>query len=873
MSRMTPRMLLSAAIIASACFLSAMVWNVYSTQQQSNHTIITAANLERLRGAIIHLDELLTMSARMAVNTGNPKWEQRYNEYEPQLEQKINEALTLAREVQIPDSAARTREANMKLVAMEMDAFHLVREGKLIAAKHLLSSKRYELQKQNYAQGMADLSQSLSDYAQQVLSENRQRNIRSMMFAFIVVMLLLSIWLWVYRNVRNYQRWQTNIIHDGEAKLSVIFETATTAIILFDANGRIESLNHAAKETFGYPEGESIGKPISQLIPSDFMKGYEHSLESFYKSGQGNVLFHNHELIGLHKSGDIFPIELSVSQVNLEGKQVFTAFTNNISERKVAEDALIAAKDKAEIASRAKSDFLATMSHEIRTPMNGVIGNTSLLMEMPLNEEEREIVDSIRISGECLLSVINDILDFSKVEAGEMELEEQVFDLSGTIEDVLELFATQANKKHIELAECVDETLPQCIISDETRLRQILVNLVGNAMKFTEQGEIVVAVRKLYSKDDALELEFSIKDTGIGIAKDKISRLFQPFSQADSSTTRRYGGTGLGLTISKRLVELLGGRIWLESEPGRGTTFIFTMRAMVAETPSRLELHGNTENLQQKHILIVDDNHTNLHILSRQCEQFGMASTAVSSAQEALILLQGGEHYDIAALDYMMPKMDGLQLAQKIHELKLEPPIPLVVLSSADFSNATRKKAEHYFYSVMTKPVKRSSLLRVFSNAIAHATPVTGEPLFPESHIDTDLAFRYPMTVLVAEDNPTNLMIAVRMLKKLGYHADVAANGLEAVDAVHRQHYDVVLMDIQMPEMNGIEACQKIRFDTDLSEQPLIVAMTANVFAEDQSSCKEVGMEKFLAKPVTLEDMHHMLLECGQELSSPKRLH
>ena len=526
--------------------------------------------------------------------------------------------------------------------------------------------------------------------------------------------------------------------------------------------------------------------------------------------------------------------------------QDITERKNSDEELRRYAERLRVAKEEAEEAGRAKASFLAAMSHEIRTPMNGVIGMTSLLLE------------TIRNSGESLLGILNEILDFSKVESGRIELEQEPFSMQSCIEEVLDLFAGKAAEKNIELIGSVDATVPDVLTGDPSRVRQILANLVGNAVKFTQHGEVVVHAVAQPADDESVELLVSVRDSGIGIPESARDRLFQPFSQADVSVTRKFGGTGLGLAISKRLVELMSGRIWVESTEGEGATFFFIMRVPVAVRSGKTPQVSEHATMGPR-VLIVDDNATLVACLQRFCETEGMQVHACTDPAQALALLASGTKIDLALVDAVMPQMSGVDFARHARALPQCASLSMILLAAS--AGMIRDENAGLFAGQALKPLKQAQILRLIRSAPSGTIQQTRATT--SAILDKTMALRLPLRILIAEDNLVNQALTLAILRKMGYRADVAADGQEAIESLARRHYDLIFMDVQMPVMDGLRATRLIPERYTGDDRPHIVALTANVMAGDREACMESGMDDFLSKPIRLEEVRGIVEKYG----------
>ena len=694
---------------------------------------------------------------------------------------------------------------------------------------------------------------------------------RRLLYQLLAVLLLAQVC--VVLAVRMAQKRQAlQALHESEAHKGSIMDAALDAIVVMDDAARIADFNPAAEATFGYDRSAALGRDFADtVVPARAVADFRKDVARAAASGAGPLANRYFEVTARRADGREFPAEVAITVTPLRGRTGMTAHIRDITERRQADLDLRAAKDAAEAAAQAKSIFLASMSHEIRTPMNGVIGMTGLLLDTDMTAEQRDFVETIRTSGDALLTIINDILDFSKIEAGKLDLDLQPFELRGCIEDALDLLTPPASVKGLNLAYLLDDSVPAAVVSDVTRVRQILVNLLGNAVKFTAAGEVSVSVAARIVESGRHEVHFEVRDTGIGIPSDRLHSLFQPFSQVDASTSRKYGGTGLGLAISRRLTELLGGRIWVESDEGRGTRFHFTVvaeagvvpvgavrGASAAPVPSRPQ-----PQLSGKLVLIVDDHETNRRFLLKQTEAWGLVARAASSGREALDWMKRGDRFDLAILDMQMPEMDGVTLADEIRRMLENDAPPMVQVSSL---GRREPAVKGLFAASLTKPIKASHLYNVMVGLLADRA-AADEPAAGKT--GPRLADRHPLRVLVAEDNVVNQKVALLLLGRLGYRADLVSDGAEAVEAVRQVPYDLVLMDLQMPQMDGLDAMRLIHAQHAPGLRPLIVALTANALQEDRESCLAAGMDGYLSKPIQLERLEDALKRIPRRSRTP----
>ncbi|MGH9711769.1 MAG: MHYT domain-containing protein [Candidatus Acidiferrales bacterium] len=652
---------------------------------------------------------------------------------------------------------------------------------------------------------------------------------------------------------------QTSELAASEQRFRAVFEGAGIGIAITElADGKIAAVNPAYQRMLGCTAEEMQSVEIFDQLtdPED----READKQKFQRMLDGDTDHVHMEKRHILRDGRrvMASVDLSVLRDAAGKPQFILGMAADVTQRKMAEAELQIAKEVAEAANRSKSEFLANMSHEIRTPMNGIMGMTELVLETELDSEQREHLGMVKMSAESLLSVINDILDFSKIESGKLEIEAIDFSLRNSLGDAMKTLGLRAQERGLELAFDIRSDVPDALVGDPGRIRQLIVNLVGNSIKFTHQGEVVVYVDVESQTDRELQLHIAVADTGIGIPQEKQAAIFEAFTQADGSMTRKYGGTGLGLSISSRLVDLMGGRIWVESEPGKGSRFHFTVRVVQQKAGARTYEPLAPKSLVDLPVLVVDDNRTNRQILVKMLTNWGLKPTAVESGPRALVALrdaaEAGSGFPLVLLDAQMPEMDGFTLADVIKQNPSWAAATVLMLTSAGLRGDANRCRELGIAAYLTKPIKQSDLFDAILIALGTVPPKGAPaPLITRHSVRED---RHSLRILLAEDNSVNQVLAVRLLEKRGHKVTVAANGLEALAALDKQPYDLVLMDVQMPEMGGFEATAAIR-DRERKTGICIpiVAMTAHAMKGDKEKCIAAGMDAYVAKPLDTDSL------------------
>jgi PAS domain S-box-containing protein len=680
----------------------------------------------------------------------------------------------------------------------------------------------------------------------------------------------------IARDVTQQRRAEA-ALRESEARHRAILDATIDGIITIDERGIIETANPAAERLFGYALSELIGVNVKLLMPPPDRDRHDTYLDNYRRTGERKIIGIGREVVGRRKDGALFPMELAISEINVGGRRMFTGLVHDVTQRKQAEEELRAARDELEsrvrqrtaelertnaalaqaneaavAANRAKSAFLANMSHEIRTPMNAIIGMTELVLQSRLDPRQRDFLKIVAESADALLRLINDILDFSKIEAGKFQLDCATFDLSESLGDTMKSLAVRAQTKGLELICRIRPDVPLLVRGDRDRLRQIVVNLVGNAIKFTERGEVELDVRREGGTDGEADLHFVVRDTGIGIPPEKQKVIFEVFEQADLSMTRRFGGSGLGLAITARLVDLMNGRLWVESEPRRGSTFHFTIQLAVAREETCVQQFLQPAVIRGTPVLVVDDNAENRQILEEILKSWAMEPASAPGGDEALQALhearRAGSPYRLVLTDAQMPGMNGFALAERIRSDPQLGNTVIMMLTSGDRPDDVAHCEELGIKAYLMKPVKQSELLEAMMLALGVVTVEQFEPALHAEHRHHALG---TLQILLAEDSLVNQKLAVALLESHGHKVTVVSNGLDAISAAQSRKFDVLLMDVQMPEMDGLAATTAIR----VAEQARgghvpIVGMTAHALKGDREICLEAGMDEYVAKPI-----------------------
>jgi len=659
--------------------------------------------------------------------------------------------------------------------------------------------------------------------------------------------------------LESLQRSQREI-QQTDQRYRAFMDNIPAIALIKDQEGRIVYMNEPLARIYKIKQEDVLGKRIAGWIPEEIARKIHEQDQEVIRTQrvmQYEQVIPTPDGVQQHRLSYKFPIE------GPDGELLVGTVGVDISDRIQTEEALHQAKEMAEAANRAKSEFLANMSHEIRTPLNGVVGMTELALATDLTPEQQEYLEAVKLSADSLLTVINDILDFSKIEAGKIDLEMIDFDLRDEMQMTMKTLSFRAVDKGLELLCEIASEVPEAVRGDSTRVRQVVVNLVGNAIKFTEAGEIALRVSVIQGNGEDRLLDFTVSDTGVGISAEKLKTIFDPFTQADTSTTRKYGGTGLGLSISVRLVRMMGGEMSVESEPG-GTKFHFTL-PLVAGTKSVKKAPGTgPDQMQDVRVLLVDDNRTNRRILEVTLKRWGITPTSAEGGNEAIVELlaasSAGEPYDLILSDLQMPQMNGFEFAERVRKRPELSTAKIIMLTSAGQRGDAARSQQLGIAAYLTKPVRQSELLEVVSSLLDRREQMAALPLLTRYSMDNARNAAVPLRILVAEDNVVNQMLVRRLLEKRGHSVNVVANGREALESFELAVYDLVLMDVQMPEMDGFAATGELRKrEKKTGLRTPIIALTAHAMKGDRERCLEAGMDGYLSKPIRAQELDALL--------------
>ena len=918
LQRSSPTTFLTVALSATCAALILLGWTVFHLYGEHKVTREQSYEIEELRGLIIHLDEVLTMSARMAAATGDLRWEKRYREFEPKLDAAIKKAMILAPEAYRCEAAARTDAANSKLVTMENQAFDLVRQGRADEARALLSSDEYEMQKLIYAEGMtqfakhSNLNLRLKEllgsiiHLDEVLTmsarmaaatgdlrwEKRYREFEPKLDAAIKKAMILAPELY---------------IEEADAQIdaaNIILVTMENKAFDLVRQGHVDEArvllfsDEYERQKLIYAEGMTkFVTGLSEIIAAD-LKHEQHHTFIDISAVVLLIMFLFFSLFFMFSAVRRWNVSLTSSNRILSEKSKKLAELNKSLDEKVVErtcelteanQEALKSKKEAEAANRLKSEFLANMSHEIRTPMNGIIGMTELVLGTDLTGEQRKYLEMAKMSADTLLTLINDILDFSKIEAGKMVLEAIDFNLRVTLENAADILALKAQEKGLELVCHILPDVPTALIGDPGKLRQVIVNIAGNSLKFTEEGEIAIRVEMESETDDSVKLHFMVSDTGIGIPQDKLDSIFKNFEQVDGSTTRKYGGTGLGLSITRQFVEMMGGKIHVESpnnhqsKGGPGSIFHFTVCFKLSRSKDIRILRPKPQDLSGMPVLIVDDNFTNRILLQDMITSWGLVPTIATDGNEAFDLFNkafdSGTPYRLILLDLQMPELDGFDVAKLIKDAPSGKEVRIIMLSSIGQRGDSDRCKEVGISGYLHKPIKQSDLFDAIMMTMGLSSEE--EPTVITRHKVYEARESY--NILLAEDNLINQTLAIKLLETRGHRVALASNGKEAVEAFTKGDFDLILMDIQMPEMDGFEATREIRkLETgDPQQLPIanhqssihsitIIAMTAHAMTGDREKCIAAGMDDYVSKPINPEALFSVINKIARKLQGAK---